>query len=111
MELNRTNYTELNRPYIPYVNYLSSSNSSTANKLKAMPPLNESNANTYSEPQIPGMTLMNDTQSAASSVSLRTHSSKFPVKYIKSFFFAKPHELIVLKKCLLLKCVCRLNVS
>lgn len=45
-------------------------------------PLNESSGNAYTEAQIPGMTLINDTQPTVSSVSLRTHSSKFPVRYI-----------------------------
>lgn len=46
-----------------------------------MPPLNENNGSAYPEAQIPGMTLMNDGQAAASTVSLRTHSSKFPVRF------------------------------
>lgn len=43
-------------------------------------PLNESSSNAYTDAQIPGMTLINDTQPTVSSVSLRTHSSKFPVR-------------------------------
>lgn len=56
--------------------------SKTASPPYKMPPLplNESNGSAYSEAQIPGMTLINDTQPTVSSVSLRTHSSKFPVR-------------------------------
>lgn len=47
-----------------------------------MPPLNESsNGNGYAEAPIPGMTLMSDTQASVAAASLRTHSSKFPVRF------------------------------
>lgn len=55
-----------------------------------MAPLNENTGNAYPEAQIPGMTLMNDGQATASAVSLRTHSSKFPVNcyhFVFVFFF------------------------
>lgn len=87
------------KPILASKTYTSASNQITPPyRMPPQPQQNGTNSSTYSEAQIPGMTISNDAQTPAS-ILLRTHSSKFPVrrncyKYSISFSACTMHALL-----------------